>query len=253
MSIGTARSSTAAGRGATTTANRFRERALSHRRRPWRRALLGVLAVGVCALLGWVVGFSTALGVQHVEVSGVEGAEAAAVSELVAVAPGTPLLRVDTDAVGARVRERVTVAEVSVRRSWPRTLSVDVVPRTAALVMRNPEGQLEVVDATGVAFGVVKAAPKGVPVVTATGAAGTSRDALRASLALLDALPEDLASQVSAVRVSSANLVSFTLGSRTVVWGGGEDSARKATILSALLPTAAKVIDVSAPDTPVTR
>ena len=58
---------------------------------------------------------------------------------------------------------------------------------------------------------------------------------------------------MSGIKVSSANLITFTLGSRTVVWGGGEDSARKVAILTALLRTKAKVIDVSAPDTPVTR
>ena len=96
------------------------------------------------------------LGVDDVEVSGVTGAEAAAVSELVAVPTGTPLARVDTDAVADRVRERITVAEVSVRRSWPGTLTVDVVPRTAALVVKNPQGRLEVVDAEGIAFAVVR-------------------------------------------------------------------------------------------------
>ena len=73
------------------------------------------------------------------------------------------------------------------------------------------------------------------------------------SLALLDALPADLASGVSGIRVSSANLITFTLGKRSVVWGSGEDSGRKVAILTALLRTPAKVIDVSAPDTPVTR
>ena len=53
--------------------------------------------------------------------------------------------------------------------------------------------------------------------------------------------------------MSSADLVTFTLGSRTVVWGSGEESTRKVAILRALLRTKAKVIDVSAPDTPVTR
>ncbi|HET9021384.1 MAG TPA: FtsQ-type POTRA domain-containing protein [Ornithinibacter sp.] len=234
-------------------ANRFRQRALSNRRRPWRRALVIVLAAGLAVLLAWVVGWSTFLGVDDVEVDGVSGAEATAVRELVDVAPGTPLARVDTDAVASRVRTRITVAEVSVRRSWPRTVTVEVVPRTAALVVRNPRGQLEVVDATGVAFGVVRSVPAGVPVVTATGSEGTSREALLASLALLEALPDGLAKDVSAVRVSSANLVTFTLGSRTVVWGGGEQSARKVAILTVLLRTKAKVIDVSAPDTPVTR
>ena len=53
--------------------------------------------------------------------------------------------------------------------------------------------------------------------------------------------------------MSSASLVTFALGNRTVVWGSGEASVRKVAILTALLPTQAKVIDVSAPDSPVTR
>lgn len=239
--------------GVASAANRFRERALSNRRRPWRRALLAVLAAGVVAGLVWVLGWSTLLGVEDVEVSGATGAEAEAVAELVAVPAGTPLARVDTDAVAQRVRDRVTVAEVSVRRAWPRTLSVEVVLRTPAIVVRNPEGRLEVVDAEGVSFRVVRTAPKGVPLVTATGSAGTTPEALQSSLALLAALPDDLAGTVTSLTVSSADLVTFTLGARTVVWGSGEASERKVEILRALLRTKAKVIDVSAPDTPVTR
>jgi cell division protein FtsQ len=252
MSLGTTRRHVD-DHGVTSSANRFRERALSNRRRPWRRALLVVLAAATLGLLAWVVGWSSWLGLDDVEVTGVTGPEAAAVVKLVDVPLGTPLARVDTDAVGARVRERVTIAEVSVRRSWPGTLTVEVVPRSAALVVRNPQGRLEVVDAEGVSFGTVRAVPKGVPVVTATGAEGTTREALLSSLALLEALPADLAGKVSGIKVSSANLITFTLGERTVVWGGGEDSARKVAILTALLRTKAKVIDVSAPDTPVTR
>ena len=252
MSLGTTRRHVD-GSGVASSANRFRERALSNRRRPWRRALFVVLAAATAVLLAWVVGWSTWLGVDDVEVTGVTGREAQAVAGLVGVPAGTPLARVDTEAVGARVRERVTVAEVSVRRSWPGTLTVEVVPRSAALVVRNPQGRLEVVDAEGVTFGTVRAVPKGVPVVTATGLEGTTREALLSSLALLDSLPTGLAGEVSGFKVSSANLITFTLGRRTVVWGGGEDSERKVAILTALLRTKAKVIDVSAPDTPVTR
>lgn len=239
--------------GASASANRFRERALSNRRRPLRRALTWLTAVAVLAGVGWVVGWSHLLGVRDVEVLGVTGEEASAISALVAVPTGTPLARVDTDAVAARVRERITVAEVSVRRAWPTTLAVEVVPRTPALVMKNPQGRLEVVDAEAVVFREVDTAPAGVPLVTAKGSRGTTPEALRSALALLEALPEDLAKDVRAVTVSSADLVTFTLGSRTVVWGSGEDSPRKVVILRALLTTKAKVIDVSAPDTPVTR
>lgn len=239
--------------GAASSANRFRERALSNRRRPLRRVLTWLTTLAVVAGLVWVVGWSQLLGVRHVEVSGVTGAEATAVSDLVAVPLGTPLARVDTGAVAARVRERVTVAEVSVHRSWPSTLTVEVVPRTAALVVKNPQGRLEVVDAEAVAFREVDKAPPGVPLVTATGEKGTTREALRSALALLDALPADLSRDVRAMTISSADLVTFTLGTRTVVWGSGEESPRKVAILRALLTTKAKVIDVSAPDTPVTR
>ncbi|HOB79629.1 MAG TPA: cell division protein FtsQ/DivIB [Ornithinibacter sp.] len=241
------------GAAASSSAARFRERELANRRRPWRRAFAVLVAVTVVAVLVWVLGWSSILGVSKVEVSGATGAEASAVAELVDVPIGTPLARVDTDAAAARVRERITGAEVSVRRAWPSTLAVDIVLRTPAIVVRNPQGQLEVVDAEGVSFGVVKAAPKGVPVVKAVGAKGATREALQSALALLNALPSDLSSQVSGITVSSANLVTFTLGKRTVVWGSGADSERKVAILTALLPTKAKVIDVSAPETPVTR
>ena len=255
MSLGTTRTRRhVEDSGVSSSANRFRERALSNRRRPWRRALAVVLALVAVASLVWVVGWSTWLGVDDVEVTGVSGPEAQAVAAMVQVPVGTPMARVDTDAVGARVRERVTVAEVSVRRSWPGTLVVEVVPRSPALVVRNPQGRLEVVDAEGVTFATVPAVPKGVPVVTATDPRGTSKEALLSSLALLDALPADLARQVSGIKGSSANLITFTLGKRSVVWGSASrHSERKVAILAALLKTPAKVIDVSAPDTPVTR
>ena len=251
MSLRTERPS--GGPTTASSAGRFRERELAHRRRPWRRALLALVAAAAAAGLVWVLGWSSVLGVSDVEVSGATGAEAAAIGELADVPAGTPLARVDTDAVAERVRGRITVAEASVRRAWPNTLAVDVVLRTPAIVVKNPQGQLEVVDSEGIAFGVVKAAPTGVPLVTARGSQGATREALQSALALLGALPPELASQVSGITVSSASLVTFTLGARTVVWGSGEDSERKVAILTALLPTKAKVIDVSAPDTPVTR
>jgi len=240
-------------RGLASSSTRFHERDLARRRRPWRRVAVAVAAVVVTGAVVWLLGWSTVFGVRHVEVRGVDGAEQEAVLALVQVPEGTPLARVDTQAVAQRVRSRVSVAEVAVERSWPSTVRVEVVARTPAIVVRNPQGQLEVVDATGVAFGVVKKAPAGIPVVTATGSKGTTREALQASLALLEALPDDLANTVSAVRVSSADLITFTLGKRTVVWGGGEAAERKVAILQALLTTKAKTIAVSAPDTPVTR
>ena len=54
---------------------------------------------------------------------------------------------------------------------------------------------------------------------------------LRTALALLRALPPDLAEDVSAVTVSSADLATFTLRSRTIVWGGAGEAERKVEIV----------------------
>lgn len=239
--------------GLDSSATRFRDRAIARRRRPWRRAAGALVTAAVVGGVVYVGGWTDVLGVHDIEVTGVSGAEAQAVEKLVSVPLGTPLVRVDTDTVEADVRARVTVAEVSVRRQWPRTLHIEVVPRRAAIVVKNPQGRLQVVDATGVAFGTVRAAPAGVPLVTAVGSRATTPEALHAALGFLDALPDDLEKKVTAVTVSSANLVTFRMGARTVVWGGEQDGEKKVRVLRVLLTTTAKVVDVSAPDTPVTR
>ncbi|MFW5470266.1 cell division protein FtsQ/DivIB [Knoellia sp. CPCC 206435] len=232
---------------------RFRERALERRRRPWRRALWMLASLALVAGLVWLTFWSPVLAVRSVEVSGVTGADRTAVAGLVGVDRGTPLARVDLDAVEQRVRTRKTIAEVSVERGWPSTLRVRTVSRQPALVLKNPQGQLEVVDSTGISYDVVTVPPAGIPVVTAASSEGTTKEALEAALSVVSTLPPALARQVSAIRVSTANLVSFTLGGVEVVWGGADAAERKLRILQALLPTKAKVIDVSAPETPVTR
>lgn len=232
---------------------RFRERALERRRRPWRRALWVLGLLGVVAALVWLTFWSPVLAVRSVEVSGVTGADRSAVATLAGVDTGTPLARVDLDAVEQRVRTRKTIAEVSVERGWPSTLRVRTVSRQPALVLKNPQGQLEVVDSTGISYDVVTKPPAGIPVVTAASPRGTTKEALEAALSVVATLPPALATQVSAIEVSTANLVSFTLGGVDVVWGGADAAQRKLRILQALLPTKPAVIDVSAPDTPVTR
>lgn len=218
----------------------------------------GVLGgvVGVVALLVWALGWSSLTAASAVTVTGVRGAEARAIKAELTGLLGQPLLRIDTDTVQERVRSRITVADASVSREWPSTLVVSVTPRTAALVVKDSRGRLQLVDRSGVAFGTVKTAPQGVPVVTARGSEqATTPAALRAALDLVAALPAEMYSTVDAVTVTSANLVTFTMGSTTVIWGSGEQGSRKAAVLRVLLRTkpTPSAIDVSAPDTPVTR
>ncbi len=232
---------------------RFQQRAAEVRRRPWRLAGWGAAVVALVAALVWVVCFSPLLVVREVEVVGVPAAEVPAVSRLAAVPLGTPLARVDDGAVADRVRQLATLADVSIERSWPSTLVIHASPRVPVLVAKNPQGQLHVVDSRGIAYAQVNKAPRGVAMVNAASDEALSRDALLAAVAVVKVLPAPLQRQVTDVTVSGANLVTLRVRGTTVVWGGVSQPEKKLTVMSALLKSHPKVIDVSAPDTPVTR
>ena len=241
------------GTGLASSRARFQRRAQEVRRRPWRLAAYAAVVLAVVALLVWAVGFSPLFVVRSVEVVGVPPAQVPAIRGLAEVPEGQPLARVDRKAVAGRVAQLATLADVSIELSWPSTLVIHASPRVPFLVVKNPQGQLQVVDASGLAYAQVDAAPKGVPVVIAASQAALSRDALAAAVSVVRVLPDRLQRQVTRVVVSSADLVTLTLGRTEVVWGGIDQPERKLTIMAALLAGGPRVIDVSAPDTPVTR
>lgn len=240
-------------RGLASSRERFQVRADRVRRRPWRLAGWLAAVVAVLAALVWLVGFSPVLAVRSVEVVGVPDAEVAPIADLAAVPLGTPLARVDDAAIADRVRQRATLANVSIERSWPSTLVIHASPRVPVLVAQNPQGQLHVVDSRGVAYAQVRTAPKGVPMVHAASEAALGRDALMAAVDVVEVLPPSLQKQTTNVTVSGANLVTLKVRGTTVVWGGVGQPEKKLTVMTALLKSKPKLIDVSAPDTPVTR
>ncbi len=212
-----------------------------------------VALVAVLATLVWAVGFSPLLATRTVTVTGIPDAdERRGVAAAAAIRMGTPLVRVDTAGAAARIGGISTVRSVTVARSWPSTVVITVRRRDAILAVQDPQGQLQVVDSDGVAFEKVRSLPPGVLQVN-TGAAAPDTEGLRAAAGVLQALPPAQRARVTRVVVTSADLVSFTLGTVSVVWGGPGDGSKKLAVLTALLPTAPRVLDVSAPDTPVTR
>lgn len=239
--------------GLASSRARFQRRAHEVRQRPLRLLAYAAASLSVLVLLGWVVGFSPLLAVRHVEVVGVPDTEVAAITAMAKVKLGEPLARVDSGAVAARVAERATVADVSIERSWPSTLVIHASPRQPFLVVKNPQGQLQVVDETGIAYAQVSAPPRGVPTVNAATTAALSRDALAAAVSVLKVLPAATQKRVTNITVSSANLVTLRIGRTSVVWGGIDEPERKVAIMTALLRSRPALIDVSAPSTPVTR
>ena len=68
----------------------------------------------------------------------------------------------------------------------------------------------------------------------------------------LPELSQALRERVKDVRLTESDSVTFRIGTVAVVWGDAEQPERKARLIEILLREKPKVIDVSAPETPVT-
>lgn len=235
------------------TEQRFAERAAQARGQRLRRGLVGLLCLVLVLGLGWLVGFSPVLGTRQVEVVGADPADRARIEAIAQTEVGTPLARVDGGALSSRITDEVPGAvHADVERGWPHTLRVNVTSRVPALAVRR-DGRYRLLDLGGVEIRTVSSAPKAVPAVTAEGEEGVSGHGVRAALGMLTALPADLRARVKDVTVDSADQVSFRLGGTQVVWGDGSSPELKVKVIPILLEKKPALIDVSAPDTPVTR
>ncbi|EWS99804.1 hypothetical protein N865_20780 [Intrasporangium oryzae NRRL B-24470] len=242
--------------GLSSARARFERRAAAARRRPRlvaAGAVVLLLLLGAVAWLGW---FSSVLTATSVEVAGVPAAQAAKVRTVAAVPLGGPLMRVDTDAVVRRLEGGREWTAITVSRRLPHTVVVSVTPRVGVLAVRTGGGQIELVDRDGFAFRTVTSAPGGVPLVNA-GAAQVTATGVQAALRALATLDTSTRSTISGLTVSSADQVSFTLrvkgSTRTVVWGGVGQEALKARLVTILASEPGSTIDVSVPESPVTR
>jgi cell division protein FtsQ len=207
----------------------------------------------------WVLYGSSWLRVERVSVSGTRVLTGAEVREAADVSLGAPLISVDSEAVEARLREKLPrIDSVDVTRSWPHGIGLKVVERTPVLIVEKG-GKFVEVDAEGVRFATVPEAPKGVPVLelTPTRSAATRRfgtDRLvRAAVGVARDIPDAVARDTRVVRVRSYDSVSLELADgRTVAWGSGEKGRAKARTLTALMKAApgARHFDVSVPTAP---
>ena len=224
---------------------RFNQRRRANRirsARPWAAVAAVALVVGV----GFYLVYGTSVfGVSHVKVVGSGFVGDRAVVDAAAVRTGTPLARVNLDAVAHRVEKITGVSSAKVHRDWPNTLVIDVTPRKAIAAVPVAAEYVEV-DASGVPFRTV-ASPGDLPIVEVAHPAPDD-DATVAALAVLQSLPTAIRDQLVKVTASGPADVTLVLrGSRTIIWGDASDSAAKSRVALSLLQRPGKVIDVSAP------
>jgi cell division protein FtsQ len=206
------------------------------RRTGW--VALGCLPFAAAA---WVLLGSQLLAVQKVSITGTGRVSVAQVRSLVDVAPGTPLARVDTGAVAARLRTLAPVASVSVSRRWPHELRISIVERVVVAAKREGTGFV-LLDGGGVRVATATAVPRGVVVLVSSSPAATT-----AALEVLRSLPAALRARLGSLQAPSAEQVTLLLADhRQVLWGGATDNAVKAAAVAVLLRMPGTVFDVSA-------
>jgi cell division protein FtsQ len=175
------------------------------------------------------------------------------------VQPGTPMVRVNTAEIEARVDAIRQVRSAQVIKSWPDRILIEVHERDSALAVAVPSGGYDLVDPYGVVVRWVATRPSRFPLYTTPGVTPVPAASLRGdagvslAAAVLVELPPQLRSTVRSVSVPD-HQVTLKLGDGvTVVWGGTGSPAGKAQVLAILMRTDARYYDVSAPGTAMTE
>lgn len=226
----------------------FRKRRLAGR---WRRVRVFLIALLLAAMVAgsvWLVYFSSYVATRGVEVTGTRTLDDARIERTAEVPTGTPLARVDLDAIRARVEALASVRRVEVSRSWPHTVHIAVTERTPIAVLNLGDG-LQALDSEGVLFGRYGSRPKNLPLVRTE--PDTPAEALVEGARVIDALPSRIAARVDMLEVSSVDEIELVLvNGRRVRWGSAEDSEQKAEVLAVLLKRPGQQLDVSVPGRP---
>jgi cell division protein FtsQ len=233
----------------------LRDPADSDRQRPDRRRTVLVILAGTvlfAVFATWLIAFSSVFGVGTVEVHGIQVLTAAQVRAAASLRDGTPLVRVDTDAVTRRVEKLPEVASAQVRTSFPSTVVITVHERQPVGFVHRPDRDV-LVDRTGFQYRTVGTAPAGLPrfVVPAGASARTTGGAVATVAA---SLPAALRRQVRSIEALDPKSITLVLtANRVVRWGSASRSADKARLLPTLLARHPAQVDLTDPDQPFTR
>lgn len=225
-------------------------------RRRWRVLFIALAVLGIVGGIAWLLLGSRVFVVRSVVVTGTHVVPESEVLAVAGIRPGTPLIRVNTAHVAARVAAIRQVQSVQVTRSWPDRVVIAVRERTPALAVAAPSGGFDLVDADGILVRWAARRPADLPLYL-TAAAVTSLPGdpdVGAAAAVVGELPAPLRRSVRSLTAPSPDEVTLQLTDGvTVVWGGADRAAAKAEELALLMRTHARYYDVSAPGTAVTK
>ena len=204
--------------------------------------------------LGWALLGSSLFDARSVQVVGIKELPADVVRTVAAVPLGTPMLRLDTNAIESRVAAVPRVAGVQVHCDLDGTVQIAVTERVPVAVVRR-DSLAHLIDATGTDYATVPAAPSGLPELEVP-QLGPRDAATAAALTVLTNMPGWLRVQVRSIAAASPADVELRLENRSagtvreVRWGDASQIDRKAAVLGPLLTQPGKIYDVSSPALP---
>jgi cell division protein FtsQ len=219
-------------------------------------AFFALALAGLAGFAAWALLGSQLLAVRSVVVSGTRLVPASEVLSIAGVEQGTPLIRVNTGQVAARVDTIRQVRSAQVTRSWPDRVVIVVQERTPAVAVPAPGGGFDLVDGTGVIVLWAAARPADLPLYPATAPVTllNGDPDLGAAAAVLGELPARLRRSVESVTAPSPDQVTLQLaGGITIVWGGTGQASAKSEELTVLMRTHSHYYDVSAQGTVVIK
>ena len=233
-----------------------------------RRRVTGAVAAALVVAAGSLALLSPLVGVRTIEVVGAARTGPEAVRAATELGSGDPLVRVDSNAVTARLRDLPWVRRATLERRWPQTVVVRVEERAPAAIapcQAAPEGCM--VDSSGRVLaplsGDVEEAAA-LPRLAGVPAAGDPGSQLpevaRGPLAVAVALPSALRPLVSGVRGEGPEVALDLLAPGrgasppTVRLGRperlGEKLTAAATVLARTSANGVAVLDVRVPESP---
>jgi cell division protein FtsQ len=199
------------------------------------RILAATATAFVLAAALFALSRSPVFAVRHVDVRGAHHRSVAQILARAGVPAGANLLWLDTAAIARRLEADPWVARASVRRSLPRSLSVEVTERSPIAVLEGPGPTLLAADGTGLG---PAPADERLPIVTLPPAApatvGVPGEG--AGVRALAALAGGVRHRVREVHVAVGGTVTLVLrGGSTVELGRPVDLVEKARALRRLL------------------
>ena len=219
-------------------------------------ACFALATAGVVGAAVWVLLGSRLLVVRSVTVIGIRLVPRSEVLAVAGVEPGTPLIRVNTAEVAARIDTIRQVRSALVTRSWPDRVVIVVRERTAALALTAPGGGYDLVDSGGAVVQWAARRPADLPLYPTAAPVRSLRGDpdLAATAAVLGELPPWLRRSVTSVTAPEPDQVTLRLADGiTVLWGGTDRARAKAAELAVLMPTHMHYYDVSAQGSVLTK